>query len=110
MGLHTSNWAMQMDLPRLGLARNHRMWLYDASPEPEKKIQTVNHTTYVKLKKGTYVHRSNSFPKNRSDMLNSPQAQLALHGRHTSVLVSKAVQAQDIRLSFFKCHINQKAL
>lgn len=70
----------------------------------------MNHTTYAKLKKGTYVHRSNLFPKNRSDILNSPQAQLALHGKHTSVLVSKAVLAQDIRLSFLKCHIDQKAL
>lgn len=50
------------------------------------------------LTRGTCVQKSNSFPKNRSDMLNSPQAR---HGRHTNVLASKAVQAQDIRLSFF---------
>lgn len=47
MGRHTSSWAMQRGLPGLEPAGIHRMWLSDANPEPEKKIETVNHTAYV---------------------------------------------------------------
>lgn len=100
VGLHISNWAKQMVLPRLELARNHRMWLCDANPEPEKRFKQEI-TWRVKLKKSTYGHRTNSFPEERSDMLNSPQAPLALYGKHTSILVGKAVQAQAIRLPFW---------
>lgn len=99
-GPRTGNWAGQRGPPALAPAGTHRTWPSCASPEPEQRL-TQWIIAHMPLTRGTSVHKSNSFPRNRSDMPNSPQAQPARHGRHTNVLASKALQAQDIRLSFF---------